>query len=161
MKLGFTGTQSGMNSFQSHEVKKLFNLLDPDEFHHGDCIGADTEAHWMFIYYHIENNTKERKIVVHPPTNDGKASFLWVIDKWPAHIKEKLRNCQFKLLIETREPFAYLLRNQDIVRETEKLVATPKEMEHTLRSGTWATVRFGWKQKKEVIVIPPIVVIKS
>lgn len=156
MKLGFTGTQNGMNTFQIREFIKLLHKYDPDEFHHGDCIGSDKQAHFRFINYHLENNTKERTIVIHPPTNKGKSAFTYVIDKWPREMCTKLLDAKYKLDLKMREPFAYLARNQDIVRECDVLIACPKEVEHTLRSGTWATIRYGWHQKKETIVIPPL-----
>lgn len=156
MKLGFTGTQSGMNEFQKKELIKVFDLKQPVEFHHGDCIGSDAEAHFMFIRWHLNNNHCDRLIIVHPPTNKGKAAFTWYKTNWPQALRDELEAAQYKVHINVREPFAYLARNQDIVKETEMLVATPKEIEHTLRSGTWTTIRYGWHSKKEVIIIPPI-----
>jgi hypothetical protein len=45
MKIGFTGTRKGMSQHQKEQfVLKMFEL-DPSEFRHGDCEGADAEAH--------------------------------------------------------------------------------------------------------------------
>jgi hypothetical protein len=43
-KIGFTGTQDGMTDQQKSMLR---DLLDggTGEFHHGDGIGADSEAH--------------------------------------------------------------------------------------------------------------------
>ena len=47
MIVGFTGTQSGMTDKQKKELKTLL-LAVATELHHGDCIGADREAHDIF-----------------------------------------------------------------------------------------------------------------
>ena len=148
MKLGFTGSQSGMNQFQKNEFTKLLDQFKPDELHHGDCIGSDAQAHELFINWHLKNREhgEKRVIVIHPPSNFQKSAMLW--QKW-----QPKDNGLIKSL---RVPLAYLERNKEIVNETELLIATPKELEHTLRSGTWTTIRYGWHCKKQVIVVPPI-----
>jgi hypothetical protein len=50
----------------------------------------------------------------------------------------------------------YLERNKRIVDNVTLLIATPKEFHHTLRSGTWSTIRYAWKKKIDVVIIPPI-----
>ena len=47
MKIGFTGTQKGMTH---HQLIKLLDELcsySNIELHHGDCIGADAQAHYQ------------------------------------------------------------------------------------------------------------------
>jgi len=56
---------------------------------------------------------------------------------------------------EYRNPQDYLVRNQDIVNECDVLVATPKENNEVLRSGTWATIRRATKAKKPVLIVNP------
>lgn len=62
MKVGFTGTHHGMTLGQQEAFRKLLCELDTIEFHHGDCIGADVQAHMIAMDYPI-------RIVVHPPTD--------------------------------------------------------------------------------------------
>lgn len=50
-------------------------------------------------------------------------------------------------------PKPYLERNQDIVRSTELLLATPENNVEQQRSGTWATIRFARKMNKSIIII--------
>lgn len=65
MKVGFTGTQKGMTDLQLLEFGKLITKLMPSEFHHGDCIGADTQAHKCF----------DGKKIIHPPFDTIKRAF--------------------------------------------------------------------------------------
>jgi len=125
MKIGFTGTQQGMTVIQLLSVAKL--IQGSDEFHHGDCVGADAEAHsiaWLL----------ETSIIKHPPDDDKKRAFS-------RGGKEV-------------EPKPYLVRNRDIVDATDVLIAAPSGPE-TVRSGTWSTVRYAAKQKKSIFVIMP------
>lgn len=50
---------------------------------------------------------------------------------------------------------ALLDRNKDIVCATGYLIACPHQREEILRSGTWATVRYGRKYGSSVIIIQP------
>lgn len=139
MKIGFTGTQRGMTDQQKKDV--LFYLIEglnegvrPDlgesevEFHHGDCIGADKEAYDIAAelgYY----------IVCHPPKNPSKRAWT---------------SCD-----EMAEEKDYLVRNRDVVDESEILIAAPGEREEQLRSGTWSTVRYARKTGKKIIMVLP------
>lgn len=133
MRVGFTGTQEGMKVKQAKKLKKV--LLDlmrhmVNEFHHGDCIGADEEAH------EIVSRDIGCEIVIHPPKNNSKRAWC------------KAGQVRF------REQKEYLARNKDIVDSTEILVACPKGPEE-IRSGTWSTVRYAKKRGKRVLVIKP------
>jgi hypothetical protein len=127
--IGFTGTQKGMTEAQK---KTLRGLLDggAGELHHGDCIGADAEAHDIA-------DECGYAIILHPPTNYSKRAWC----EAPKH------------MMRPEKP--YLDRNRDIVRETASLIAAPAEPEEQLRSGTWSTVRFARKAGKPVFVILP------
>lgn len=130
MKLGFTGTQSGMTDGQKSAFIKLIGRLKPTEFHHGDCVGSDAEAHDLIRTYY-----PDCKIIGHIPLKDYKRAF---------------KKCD-----EERPPKNYLERNEDIARECKLVIAAPKEMTETVRSGTWATIRRARKVKTSIIIIWP------
>jgi hypothetical protein len=128
--VGFTGTAQGMTSTQLATAKKvLSNLYAPGGvFHHGDCVGADAEAHRLA-------QAQGFRIIIHPPSNPSKRAF-----------------CTGD---EARVGKPYLDRNQDIVNECRVLVATPKGFAEEQRSGTWATVRRARQAGKTVFIIWP------
>lgn len=134
MKIGFTGTQQGMTAEQftrfSHIVDGLRDTYTGlIEFHHGDCIGADAQAH-DFI-----TGVRGTRTVLHPPNISRRRAFC--------------------ITDETREPLPYLERNHKIVDEVELMFATPKEMNEVLRSGTWATIRYTYKTETDIIIVYP------
>jgi hypothetical protein len=113
---GFTGTRHGMSDEQKEHLRELFALGDISEFHHGDCIGADAEAHYIAADFNIP-------IIIHPPTNSVARAFC------------------IGATIEL-PPKDYLTRNHDIVDCCDILLAAPKTAREEQRSGTWATVRY-------------------
>jgi len=129
--IGFTGTQIGMTDPQ-YSITRLFIKKYSNEIkdvHHGDCIGADADFHLLVrLFSNIQ-------IVIHPPKNKSKRAF----SKGDVML----------------EPDEYIKRNHDIVDACDILIATPKENEEVLRSGTWATIRYGKKTGKKVIIIFP------
>ena len=132
MKVGFTGTRTGMSKNQKGELRKILielNMQDPiTEFHHGDCAGADYEANEIALNMCLGIET-----VAHPPTNPREQAFCHVHRRFP--------------------PKDYLTRNQSIVNCTEVLIAAPYTMEEVVRSGTWYTVRHARKKSKECIIL--------
>jgi hypothetical protein len=131
MKIGFTGTSQGMSEWQKAQLRIKIAHLGLIEFHHGDCVGADAEAHEIVSVFFYN------KIVIHPPLNTSKEAF-----------------CQIRDGGEIRPAKDYLTRNHDIVDETDLLIAAPLTTEEVLRSGTWATIRYAKKQGKPIIMIP-------
>jgi len=131
MKYGFTGSQRGMTKLQANNLGYQF-IYGPrvDELHHGDCIGADAMAHNVGLVL-------ATRVVIHPPTDPKKRAF-----------------CTGHSVI-ILQPFPYLARNKHIVDGTDRLIATPMDMEMQLRSGTWSTVRYALKVDKPVLVILP------
>lgn len=128
MIVGFTGTQHGMTPPQFETLQRIFNKVRLTELHHGDCVGADAEAHVMA-------KTKGKKVIGHPPIKSDKRAWC---------------ECD-----ELREPAAYLKRNRAIVDATQVLVGCPSTMKEILRSGTWSTIRYALKRSKPVYVILP------
>lgn len=127
MIIGFTGTRRGMTLRQLHGVVAILTSKEVDnveEVHHGDCVGADREFHDL-----VEQELGESThIIVHPPENPRNRAY-----------------CQG---YEIRDPAPYMERNQDIVDESDGLIATPREMREVLRSGTWSAVRSGRRKAK-------------
>lgn len=127
--LGFTGTRHGMTERQKIEVAKL--LQDVDELHHGMCAGSDHDCHNLARAIHA----KGIWIVGHPP-KDKKLFVNMDVD-------------------ELREPEEYLVRDENIIKEVDKLIATPHTMQEMLRSGTWATIRYAIQHDKWATIIYP------
>lgn len=118
-----------MTAGQRYRFSEIMREQSSALLHHGDCIGADAQAHSIAREYN-------RPVTIHPPDDDSKRAF-----------------CEGASSI--REPKPYLARNKDIVTETEWLIATPKGYSEELRSGTWATIREARRQKKPITIIWP------
>lgn len=128
MRIGFTGTRHGMTPAQEQALRGMLAARHGATLHHGDCIGADAQAHEVA-------SLLGRSVTIHPPKE--AAMRAW------------------KASPDIRAPKAYLTRNKDIVRETEFLIAAPAETEEQMRSGTWSTVRFARRLGKPVFLILP------
>ena len=126
--IGFTGTQQGMTDIQKLRLRTILQASQGTEFHHGDCMGADAEAHDIALELGLIP-------VIHPPKNPSKRAFKPATTILP--------------------PKEYLDRNHNIVDGTQLLVACPKETEEQLRSGTWATIRYAKKTNKNRYIIFP------
>ena len=134
MILGFTGTQVGMTELQREALIRVLRVYDITEFHHGDCIGADAQAHESVV-----THTSSR-IVIHPPADERKRAW-----------------CHTKVVATTVSvlaPKPYLDRNKDIVNASEGMLAAPRGPEE-LRSGTWSTIRYARKCSKKVLIVWP------
>lgn len=148
IKIGFTGTRNGMTYTQK---KVLVEMLDEKtncgineaEFHHGDCMGADAEAHALFIPYLHEH--KRKLIIIHPPISDMYRAQCFTGSSPLYH--------PWIYVLETKTPLA---RNHDIVNVCDVLIGCPpNERGEIKRSGTWATIRFARKKHKAIIIIRP------
>jgi hypothetical protein len=90
-EIGFTGTQEGMSEKQRSSLRQVLAGFFADGarvFRHGDCVGADAQAHA------IAKATGFR-VVIHPPSDDSKRAF-----------------CQGDAVLTPRP---YLVRNRHIV----------------------------------------------
>ena len=130
--IGFTGTQKGATRTQLTTLASFLSgpaELGARALHHGDCIGADSQAHLLALDGDIP-------VVLHPASTSLKRAWSKGATKiWPA-----------------KPP---LDRNRDIVDATDVLIACPFQNHEILRSGTWATVRYARKQGKQVIIVWP------
>lgn len=135
-RIGFTGTQDGMTDKQKAAFRKYLQAAKKKfpvvEFHHGDCIGADADAHTIAV-----EELGVDAIWIHPPRYAAKRAFC----KSPHILPED----------------DYLDRNRTIVSVTNALIATPKEMIEKFRgSGTWMTIREARdRQKKPHKILEP------
>lgn len=120
--VGFTGTRRGMSEKQKTHLSNSFRRMKAAgheiEFHHGDCIGADSEGDQIARAWGAA-------IRIHPPTDTKYQAFCYL----PGDVQYP------------RKP--YIMRDHDIVDACMILFAGPKDHrveEH--RSGTWTTVRY-------------------
>lgn len=128
LRVGFTGTRIGMSLYQKETLRQMLSANGiVTEFHHGDCIGSDTDSHIICLNMGIS-------IIIHPPTNS------------------RLRNYNNDSKVEHRAK-DYLERNKDIVNCTDILIATPETLIEEQRSGTWSTIRYASRNSKIVLLI--------
>ena len=128
--VGFTGSRTGITVAQASELLDLLAQLPAGTwFHHGDCRGADAQAHEIA-------QAQSLKISVHPPINRGARAFT---------------TGDF-----THPEAPYMRRNSEIVAATSWLIATPNGYDEVARgSGTWATIREAKRLGKKVTIIFP------
>ena len=125
---GFTGTREGMTTQQMGHLASL--LKHGKVLHHGDCVGADAQAH------NIAQGLGYTEIILHPPKHNIWQAF-----------------CKGALEILPARP--YLERNHDIVDACDTLIAAPKQEQEQQRSGTWATIRYARKVGRRVVILRP------
>lgn len=141
MHIGFTGSREGMTDNQHKAVRYLLEQFSQNivpvswpgpqyshVFHDGDCIGSDDIAHGLALDlgYYCE---------IHPSN----------LKKFSAGNSLHFRH-------SAKSP---LDRNLDIVIASHKIIATPKECEEQLRSGTWATIRYATSYHKPLYIVYP------
>jgi len=135
MKVGFTGTRNGMTAAQAAAFGAVISELPSfAEFHHGDCVGADDEAANAVHEMRLEEGGHRLAIVCHPPLDEKLRAFN------PCHDA-------------IRAPKTHFARNRDIVDESDVLIATPAQMTHQPRGGTWYTVDYARKKGRLVILV--------
>lgn len=129
--IGFTGTREGLTGPQHLSLRRVLSALlssPADTFHHGDCIGADAQAH------DTTRNVSHARIIGHPPDKSVIRAF---------------KGCDI-----LRAELPYLVRNRNIVDATDEMVATPDGPERQ-RSGTWSTIRYALKKGQRVNIVWP------
>lgn len=132
-RLGFTGTRIGMTQAQRITLAMCLATLEPSQFSHGDCVGADEQAHGMALIARVP-------VHIYPPHNEVRRAF-----------------CEGAAIVHA--PGHYHERDRWLVDASDILIATPKRPLEELRSGTWTTIRYARRQRggnrKHVIVINP------
>ena len=129
MHTSFTGTRHGMTPAQRATFVRLLGELDIGELTHGDCVGADVDAHTMALEAGIRVRLR------------------------PCTIRDMRAFCEGGEVVA--KPGKPLARNRKIVDDGEVLIATPGMMHEQKRSGVWATIRYALQVGREVHVIWP------
>jgi len=129
MIISFTGTRQGMTKYQIDTFNSLMYDMGMQTLIHGDCVGADADAHVLAMLQQIRVLKRPCNIERHRAFTDGG-----------------------EVVAEPEPP---LIRNRKIVNDGEQLIACPATHEEELRSGTWATIRYAKKNHKPVTIIWP------
>ena len=134
--IAFTGTRNGLTDRQR---EWLWGHLRHKDFylHHGGCAGADEEAHDIAgtAYWC-------RGRIVHPAAD------------MPPHLRG---SCPMRYPHDVLLPEKpALVRDEDIVRAGQTLIAMPEKPTPQIRSGTWATLRIAMRlgDKPWIMVAP-------
>lgn len=129
---GFTGTRAGMTKQQMDLVRACLTLGKPAIIRHGAAFGADREFHAIW-----REELPKR-----------------FADVWPADDKSvKLFDRQDNVSINPVLP--PLQRNEEIVKRSKFMIATPHSQQEEQKSGTWMTVRCARRLEKPALIIWP------
>ena len=138
MILGFTGTLKGISRKQEIALTIRMARLAPSALIHGGAVGADTTAH---------------RIALIPPRSVKR------IDVYPCSVSRFVywgdMECPRDILYTVYTVKKPLVRNRIIAKACNHLIACPRTVNETLRSGTWATVRYAIAAGKPVTIINP------
>ena len=130
MKYGMTGTRKGMTDRQRETF--LYALKTAPRLNHlvhGDCIGADTDAHNVAVEL-------KHEITIRPCDLPDQRAFS-----------------KAATIYDVKRP---LDRNHDIVDDCALVFAFPSGYEELTRgSGTWATIRYARKKGVRLYIIYP------
>lgn len=127
--IGFTGSRRGMTQGQHDAVTRALRMLQPLWFHHGDCVGADAQAHAIAVGLGIP-------VHLHPGNLPAQRAY-----------------CEGAAMVSPELP--PMVRNRDIVSLSNLIIATPNTAHEVLRSGTWSTVRHAQRNNQPVVIILP------
>lgn len=129
MKIGFTGSRSGITVWQRFLLRWfLYECYTVTEAHHGNCLGADS-VFAELVYPRFPTVAHPCDIVALQLTRETAHAYR--------PVKPSLQ------------------RNQDIVNECDVLIACPDTMQEQQRSGTWSTVRYARRVKKPCWILFP------
>ena len=139
MEVGFSGTRRGMTGDQSAALMRFLNRIkdfngkEDHWLNHGDCVGADEQAHEIA-------KALGYKVRLHPPENFRSRAYCEMPD-------------------EICPPAIYSVRNGNIVRTSKLVIAAPSGKSEQFRgSGTWQVIRICQKARRPyqpyVIIYP-------
>jgi hypothetical protein len=129
-KLGVTASRTGLTRDQKDVFKFVAHTVKPYEFHDGDCIGGDEQAHHI-----IRTEFPRCYMVGHPPENPKQRARQMYHRAHPAK--------------------GYIERNHEIVDMVDYMIALPNSKKEKKRSGTWATIRYARKLGRKLTIIYP------
>lgn len=135
LSLGFTGTRDGFTDAQTkyfHAMLAGLGLANRyADFHHGDCEGADAQAHDL-----VRQLCPDWTIHIHPgPEGDPHRAGRTGDVLYP--------------------PKTHFARNRDIVRASTHVIGVSKAPRRLERGGTWYTLDFSVKSKVKTQVLWP------
>lgn len=139
--IAVTGTRHGMTIDQwARFGDVLGQIIDFDksyEFHDGDCVGADSQAHTTV------RGLKRMGLNVtmhgHPCRGQG-------LEKFRAHNEYDVEHAELPPIV----------RNRIMVDAADVVIAAPNGFSEVAKgSGTWATVRYARLNKKHLVIVWP------
>ena len=133
--IGFTGTRDGFTAAQKQYFETLLAGIALAnryaDFHHGDCEGADAEAHDI-----VRQLCPDWTIHIHPgPEGDSYRAGRTGDVYYP--------------------PKTHFARNRDIVHASSLIIGVSKAPQRLARGGTWYTLDFAVKAKVPTKVLWP------
>jgi hypothetical protein len=134
MILGVTGTRTNVMKVQVRGLWAEYKAAGEFRLIHGGAIGGDEIADSVARLYNLLS------VDIYPCEPKR-------YEYWQRKIKDDITTIH-----EVRLP---LVRNRIIARDCDRLLALPREMQETLRSGTWATVRYARQNKKPITILFP------
>ena len=133
--IGFTGTRYGMTDVQKNAFRTFLYYLKHHykelTLHHGDCIGADADAHEIAQEVGC-------KIHIHPGHSAKNQTDL-----------SNGANCQGADKIHKSK--THFARNRDIVDASSEIIAAPKD--NIEKGGTWYTINYAKKNYKSTVIL--------
>ncbi len=132
LRIGFTGTRSGMSVSQLAALRALLISLTEGKVLwyaiHGDCQGADAQ-------FHIIAKELGAEVHTHPPVDPRLRAYC------DADWEE--------------DPKPYAVRNRNIVEDSHYVIAAPAQSNNPGYGGTWQTIRFSQDADKLYRIIIP------
>jgi hypothetical protein len=131
IKIGFTGTRSGMSKKQEKETLEILDKHNDniDVTIHGGCVGADMDFHTLCEAY-----------------------VRWV---YPGHFNNRPFDTTYRGEYEDADFIAdsetHFKRNRAIVDDSDLMIATPYN--NNQKGGTWYTINYAKKVGKKVIIL--------